>query len=76
MRFKEAFDRIAWGALLIIAVWVGTEIQGMSKSVAELNTNIAVIINTQGFHKEQLMNHELRIHTIERNFKPKEREDE
>lgn len=59
-------DKIFWGALLLIAGYVASQIQDATKSISELNAKMSVVISQIANQNKVLDNHETRIIYLER----------
>lgn len=44
MTFGEVFDKAAWTIMSGVAVYASTQLEKMSASVSQLNTNVAVLV--------------------------------
>lgn len=51
MKSTAWFDRLAWGAMTLISMYVAHTLNDMGTSVAQLNTNVAVLIVEVGTSK-------------------------
>lgn len=63
--FKNAFDRLAWGAMTAICFYVAAQIKDMTSSVQELNKNFAVLVERVSNQQGQLNNLDARISSVE-----------
>lgn len=66
MKFSEAFKNLAIAAMTAIALYVATKIEDMTTSIAQLNTNVALLIQKVDGAQATLGDHEARIRALER----------
>lgn len=65
MKFSVFFDKLAWGAITGVALYAAGQLQKMSESVSQLNTNIAVIVTKMQAYESQSDDLKDRVITLE-----------
>lgn len=63
--FGDIIDRTFWGLLIAIASYGVMQIQDLSKSVAELNQNMAVVLSKMSDSEKRLDKDENRLERLE-----------
>lgn len=64
-KFDEFWNKIGWACMTAVALYASSQLQKLSESVSQLNTNIAVIVTRLQAYESQSLEIKARVSSIE-----------
>ena len=58
-------DRLLWSLIIFVSGYVGSQLQGATISINELNQKMAIVITSMGNQGKSIEDHEIRIRSLE-----------
>lgn len=65
MNFERTKDIVLMSLASIVSMYVGSQMNEIAKSIAELNVRIAVLVERAEMDRKRLDTHEARLQTLE-----------